>query len=1169
MADQLNPAQAIDGISIFRASRMEALLDPLIELMARAAPVAALAPHNVVAAHPGVRQWLIHALARRQGSAGIVANVDIVLPSTWLDDLAREVLGESAVALRPYRREALRWQVHECLDAVADAEVAAYLRGSDPARRRFQLADRIAALYTRYFIYRRDWLEAWQRGRADVPEPTFLAALWRRVRERIGTAHRGELIERLAARLQRDRATPIAEHPLHVFGVSHLAPAELKLLRAVAAHRLVVIYVPDPCIEYWAGLRSDLARLRALVALEDLPADAQDLFLEQDHPLLAGWGRIGQHLMLGLSALADEVRLDLRNWRDEALPGTPLDRLHSLQESVRRLDPSRIRPGRCGDPAALADRSLRVHACHTRLRELEVLRDALLRARVECPDLKASDIVVMAPNIQRYVPLLASVFGEAGRHDGPLPYHLADVAVSRSHRILGAFESLLALPQSRFTASEIVDLLDVPEIARALGLDAAGVDVLQGWLQRSRVAWALDPAFREACGVPGIAEHTFAWGMDRLLAGYVLGEAGDGTRRAQAFADGTTLLPVEGVHGAQAEVIGALDRLLRELAALREDLARARPASAWAARLEQMIDGLFRIDPAEAEAREALLLLRRFVRAPALEAGDCALDPVLEFSVVREVLRERLSAAPERQRFLAGAVTFCGMVPQRAVPFRVIAVLGLDEGEFPRAAGDGGLDLMARHPRIGDRDVRNDDRYLFLETLMSARDMLHLSYIGEGVRDAKPRNPSPPLAELLSLLDAHADLPEHDRGQVDRPWLVRHPLQPFDPRYFDGADVRLFSFRAELADLSRDDTRDARPFVDASPEATSMDARAAALPPAHEDSRTVPLSEVFAYFKDPARQLLRNGLQVRLDALDEARVRSSEPLDARFERLDRVARRLFLEIAAGPAAGWQVPAAPPDWLRLDGLWPPGHAGEDAWREESAKVRAVLDQAAAHALFAQGLPASLALAVDRGIGGWHVRGELARAYRGAAADWLCEVFPDRKHEADLGFRERIGVFIEWALLRLHDSAGARPVRLLLLFGDDRPHPWQDALNGRDDAFIAARARGDDALAGALLADLERRVAALLAFWAAAQIRPRWYFPKTSWAAAVAKPDADVATTWNGSPDRYGERDYAPGYAALLARDARFEPGHADYVELVGNARALHALIGFDSAETTHA
>lgn len=1172
------------GLIVYRASRLEALLGPLTQLIDQHPPADVLAPQTVIAAHPGIRQWLSGSLARQRGAGGIAANLDIVLPSVWLDRLARGLQGESAVALAPYQRGSLRWRIHALLDTLDDAQVRRYLHGDDGARRRFQLADRLARIYTQYVVYRPDWLAAWAAGTpprphrgSPQPEGGILATLWAALRRQIGVPHRGELIEQMVRELQSVPAVADGADPLHVFGVSHLAPSELRVMAAVAQRRAVVLYVPDPCREYWCGLRSDRAALRERVERDPYGEHTESLFLDQGHPLLGAWGRMGQHFMLALEDM--DVVIDVRHGEDAADGAPVATRLQRVQESIRQFAPDLLRP--VGDlPTQRADASLRVHACHTRLRELEVLRDALLKARVDDPTLMPADIVVTAPAIQSYVPLLAAVFGEAGKHDGPLPYHIADVAVTRAHSLFEAFRRVLDLPNSRLGAPEIVDLLAVPEIARRLALTAADIDVLVGWLRHSRVAWALDADFRADVGVPPIAEHTFAWALDRMLAGYVLGAVDSGV---VTLPDGVALAPLGGIEGPQAALLGALDRLLVQLARLHADGKRTQTARAWAQQLEAGFDGLFRIDARDAQAREAEAQLRRFIRAIASEPQQAGLDPELAFSVVRELLLERIDAASERQRFLMGGVTFCGMVPQRAIPFRVVAVLGLNDGEFPRAGSDGGLDLMTTHRRLGDRDVRSDDRYLFLETVMSARAMLHLSYIGEGVRDGKPRNPAAPLAELLAALDQAAGLrpDDADVAAVDsaatdaaaaappsrRPWRVRHPLQPFDARYFDDSDAALFSFQQGFAamDAAHADTTQATSFV------TTASTRPDAAP---DSAAPIALRDVFAYFKDPARQLLAGDLNLRLDALAEDRLRDSEPLAARFEALDRVARRVFT--ATVMTTTRSVPEAAPDWIRLGGLLPPGRIGDQAWAAERDKVTALLAAVDGVALFDPVLPPASPLLIERTVGVHAVLGELRRVYDTDDARWIHDAFPGKSIDA-LDYRQRVGLFLEWALARLDDPAGQRSVRMCIAVGGvklgkeqraagvDARGEWQLGFERWDAAFMHAVAAGDGATRTRMLAALTQRVSGLLEIWRAARHAPLGYFPRTSWLAVDddERTRKAVQIAWAGGDYATGERDHAPGYARLLAGQRGFD-GDDDYQCLLHTAERLRALITLPAA-----
>lgn len=1146
------------GIWLLRASRLEALLDPLLALLDAHPPASVLAPQTVIVAHPGMRQWLPGAIARRRGTSGIVANLDVVLPGAWLDALAQVALSESGgAAVHPFRREILRWRIHDALGALDDGRVRAYLQGRDAERRRFQLADRLARMFTQYLVYRPDWLDAWAAGRDPTGDAGFLVPLWQRLRAAIGQPHRGERLARLVAAIERADASD--DTPLHVFGLSHLAPAELAVLRAVAKRRLVVFHVPDPCREFWAGLPDERARLHELARSEPESVDAEAAFLQLTHPLLAAWGRIGQHFLMLLED--SEMAVDIRHHLDAPEAAVePANRLEWLQEGIRRAQPGLPLPARIADDASVAraDASLRVHACHTRLRELEVLRDALLFQLRENPRLKPSDMVVMAPDIAAYAPLLPAVFGEPGRAGGALPYHLADVPVASADPLLRAFVRLLDLPRSRLTAPEVADLLALPPVARRFGLDEGDLSTIARWLRETRVAWGLDGSFRERFGVPPIEAQTLAWGMDRLLAGYAMGQDA-ATPQAVALPDGEAVLPLDGVSGTQAAALGTLAAALAEFARWSALGGRTLRAGSWARELEERIVATLRIEGGDRTARAAMDTLLKAIHAIATEPKASGLDPPLAFEVVREFLLQRLSAVPERQRFLMGGATFCGMVPQRAIPFAVVAVIGLDDGTFPRADEGAGIDPIVKHRRMGDRDTRSDDRWLFLQILMSARHALHLSYIGSDVRDGKPRNPAAPLAELIAFLDPDPErLPDDgsdrpaDRARAiaRRPWFVRHPLQPSDARYRDGSDPALFAFRGDgVGDDAPDEA--SPPQAHASPAGL----------PAASVGQVAPLREVLAFYRDPAKDFLSRRLLLRLDAFEDDRLRESESLDAGFERIDRVGRRVFLDAAA--TSDGVVPTDPPDWLRLGGLLPPGRPGEGAWRDEAARVSFLLEAARSHALFANGLPPALATPIALAVGGWRIEGELARVHEGGGARWIFDVFPGKKEDA-LDFRQRIGLFLEWALLRLDDAEGLRRARLLALC-DEAKSPWQEAINAWDEAFVVAT----PPRRGHLLDDLRRRVVALLDLWWALRSDPRWYFPGTSWAATKAKTDAKadrVAAAWDGYRGS-GERNHEPGYARLLAGDARFERGTDERARLETVAGELFAAIDLRIGEAS--
>jgi exodeoxyribonuclease V gamma subunit len=1118
-------------IEIYRSSRIETLADLLAQHLVDARPAAVLAPATILVGHLGMKRWLTTHLASRPPvrKAGarphprIAANLDLVLPSEWLDRLAQRHLGAHGIAIEPYRRKALRWRIFEVLARLDAPEVARYLDGEDAERRRFQLADRLAGLYAQYLVYRRDWLAAWESGSAAAPAH-WQGALWRQLVAAIALPHRGRRMAELMRRLAQLPADP-DEPALHVFGLSHLPPDALLALDALSATRRVCIYFPDPCRELWEELAS---RREALAA--DLDGGR---YLEAiGHPLLATLGRLGQHYSLLLRRR--DAACDLTDLYDEdAPPGLPADAplLARVQHSLRTLQPmAAARPdGAPGDPRL--DASLRVHVCHTRLRELEVLKDALLDRLAADPTLQPREIVVMAPNMALYAPLLPTVFGEPGERGSLLPWQMADVTLLRTHPLLGAVRELLDLPAQRITRSQVLALLALPAVQRRFGLDESRLAALERWLARSHVAWGLDGAMKAEFGAAAVDEHSFAFGLDRMAMGYLTGGSEE-----QTIDD---ILPATPVTGPEAEAFGALWGLLAALREGRAGLTAVRPLSAWASALQRWFERLFEADRADEDEAAALAVIARLTAQLGEETVAAGIDPEVSWPVLREALVQALDGVPERQRFLAGGITFCGMVPQRSIPFRCVALIGLNDGDYPRARSDGGLDLMQAHPRLGDRDGRQEDRYLFLEALMSARETLHLSYVGEDAREGSARNPAQPLAELLAFLDlVHGLAGADDEGQ--RHWRVRHPLQPFDGRYFeladpecalraypghkgDGADPRLYSYSAAYAAVRADASAREQPFL-AGVEDTL---------PAHADG-PVALADLCAFLREPSRWWCQRVLGLSRAALEADETGDAEPLDTGRDARDPITVDLVRAALASGAPA--IPSDPPPRYARSGRYPGGALGAEGWQSLRAEATEWLAAARTLPPFRQGAATAQTLAVDLSLGEQRVVGDVGPVYRHDGRLWLVAI----STAAD-GFQQRLPLYAQWAALRLAHPDADAAVRLLC--SRDKA-----VLIGPEPAFP-----DDPAL-------LEAGLRELIALYRDAHATVGHYFPRSSHAYASSGGDLSGAVqAWSGGWRR-GERDHGQGYHALLGGDGSFlVPGTAAHARFAAIALRLQAIL----------
>jgi exodeoxyribonuclease V gamma subunit len=431
---------------------------------------------------------------------------------------------------------------------------------------------------------------------------------------------------------------------------------------------------------------------------------------------------------------------------------------------------------------------------------------------------------------------------------------------------------------------------------------------------------------------------------------------------------------------------------------------------------------------------------------------------------------------------------------------------------------------MLAEPRPGDRDSRIEDRYLFLEALMSARDRLHVSFIGEGVRDAKPRNPASPLAELLQFLDAQHGLQADD--DTPRPWLLQHPLQPFDARYYsrendvapDGTarhDPRLFSYARTFAGLPA--ARRAENFFD------PASAAQAAQPGAD-----ISLATLKQYWRDPARDVLLHGAGVSLEAVSDDHWPDREPLLARVDRRERIDRRLLFDALAAGESG--IAATPPPWLALSGMLAAGIAGERAYAQAREAAAAAL-VAARDVLGAT--PQRDAQPVDLDLGeGLRLGGIVENVFR--RSDGTMCLF-DAKPEGEATFRELLPFFIDLAALRLGVA------------GSDTDVAAEFVENAKKNKSVAQAPALLTSIRNQTSEQMRDGLRRLTRASLAARAHPALYFPKTAWKWATAANSGAARKAWEGGGFmQRGERDYAPGYAGVMTRELDFlDPDSASH------------------------
>ncbi|WP_107928780.1 exodeoxyribonuclease V subunit gamma [Neisseria animaloris] len=825
---------------LYQSNRLENLAAVFTRLQQLAPLQNPLAAEQIVVQSQGMRRYLNTYLARE---LGVAANLHFSLPAglTW-----RLMCGliPDIPALSPFAPEVMRWRLLDLFQSpvfqtaseyeAARSALHGYLGSGESAA--YQLAGQLADIFDQYLVYRPQWINTWQAGGLVGlgGDEIWQAQLWRYLDDGHQTApHRVALWRQLLDALSADKLP----ERFFVFGIATMAPMYLQLLQALAEHCDVHIFALNPSSEYWGNV---------IEAAQILQSE-DDIDLSQSgHPLLASLGKQGRDFF---DALAEAQITEERNYftdMESVQTASEPTLLHRLQHDIQTL----TLPSEKTNRATLDDGSVRVVSAHSPLRELQVLKDQLLKILAEHPDWQPHDIAVLTPNIEPYSPFIEAVFGQAQDGAQALPYSVSDVKLSRHQPLLYALEQTLALLESRFEVNRLLPLLDNNLVLDRFGLGREDLPLLHDTIAKLNIHWGLDGTMR------GRNDNLFTWqqGLERLVLGWLLPESGNPLWR-----------DISAWHGDpnQTAVFSRFTAFVRTLADTARRWQQPAGIEEWTERVRRLLADLFAPGSDDQHALQQLeQALARWQEEAALARFGSKLP---RHTVIRHL--SRFLDSESQAGFLRGGITFCSMVPMRSLPFKVICLLGLNDGNFPRNTKAAAFDLIAKYPQKGDRARRDDDRYLFLEAIISAREILYLSYVGRSIHSDEPLAPSALLNELIDTVAAMTGTRSKD---LHEQWVRQQPLQAFSHRYFSPQAFSdgLVSSRKDYAAALNAPAAEVGPFF-SEPLGNAPDPAAPQMIGHHE---------FIAFWRNPVRAWLQHTLGWREPYRDGA-WKSAEPFE--------------------------------------------------------------------------------------------------------------------------------------------------------------------------------------------------------------------------------------------------------------------------------------------------
>jgi len=837
------------GFYLYSSNDQEVLLNGLAKII-KTPTQHLLEAETILIQSLGMKRWISLQLAER---LGIFANADFCFPNEILNDLFSKIIPDFS-SFKRLERETLVWKIVEILPKFLENPSFGLLKnyliekGEIRQIKSYQLARRIASVFEQYEMYRPELIQNWNKKQEKGWQPE----LWRHLNNDGEKAHLSDLKAAFYQNLPQFQKKNIKlPERIFVFGITSLPPLHIEILSALSDYIDIHLFFLNPTREYWSDISSEKEISRKISQQKkDKSLSKNDLYLDEGNSLLASLGKTGKNFF---RQLMDTDFIPVEDLAPFVDPGdTTL--LKALQSDIYHLR-NRGSGDLPGKVISSSDHSIQIHSSHSRMREVEVLHNQLLWMMDNDRDLKPGDMLIMAPDIDAYVPLIKAVFGSQSGSIKAFPFSIADQGVKSDSKVIQYFLKLLDLVNSRFTITAVLDLLESEAVSSQFSISENDQDLLKNWLESANIRWGINDKHRQEQGTPPVNENSWEFGLDRILLGIAMPDQ-DG-----ALFNG--ILPFDQIEGSQTLIFGRFLEFFNQLKMLiqpssdntdgtpwlAQPLKKARTLSKWHDVFKELLSRFFHInDDWENEVQTLQNCLNELTEAE----EKTHLTEGIEFEVICDYLHSRLEKEISQFGFLGAGITFCSLLPMRSIPFKVIALLGMNEQDFPRHAQPLSFDLIAKNPRPGDRSQKEDDRYLFLESLISARQVLYISYIGRHIKDNTVISPSSIVSELRYHLEQGY---ESANGDLWQHLFTQHPLQAFHPDYFRNGPI--------LHSYSKENLEAARILV--SENETEVTAFIEQLPEPGAEWKQVSLEQLISFFDNPAKYVIKNCLGVHLE----------------------------------------------------------------------------------------------------------------------------------------------------------------------------------------------------------------------------------------------------------------------------------------------------------------
>lgn len=770
-------------------------------------------PVYIVTQTAGMNIWLKQQLAQK---LGIAANIQFLKPNDAIHLLFQKLSG--FYQFNSLSAHDLNWIIFDVLneDEFKNRfeKIAEYYnhRGLEGEIKRMALAEKIADLFDQYQIYRAPEIDQWNNKEdweilkviRNETDQEWQKYIWNRARE-LAAEHFSDktyIGKHILNKLNEPEAVEKLQQEvpaLYFFGLSLITDYHLQIIYKVSEFIDVEFLFQNPAPwQYWYDDKSEkivdfLKRIGKFGSSEKA----------EGNPLLTSWGKLTQNTFKMFFRDDDT----LNTLQDFGVEEPEIDSLlHNIQNSVFNNEKDEI----SFSNEQIKDGTVTINSCYSPIREVEVLYNYLVHLVDQKNEkLSARDIIVMVSDIDLYGSYIKAVFDNAPYK---FPYTIADESFVVSDTISNALTGILSISENQFTSEKVVGLLEFESIRKQFRIE--NVEIIRKAIQAANIRFGFT-------GNSELETHYVSWdyGLNRIL--YGLSMFG-GTEYGQGE---NSFYPIDIVEGFDMFNIVRFVHFVRVLKSNIQSRSKNRTITDWVEYVQNtLITFIGEID--ENPDEDYVLLQNQLNQYNRIKAF---FEKEVEYEVFKYNFLPTLANARRSSNFASYGITFCSLIPMRSIPFKVVALLGMDLEKFPRMNRPVSFDLIEKKKQTGDRDLKENDKQLFLDTLLSAEDHFYLSYVGQSVKDNEDIPASALVDELVDFIATRSDNPD----EIRKGFVQKHPLHGFSKKYNTRENSELYSYL-----LNRNSTIE-KPLDEKK------------LP--EFDFKEIDVSSVLRFFRNPAR----------------------------------------------------------------------------------------------------------------------------------------------------------------------------------------------------------------------------------------------------------------------------------------------------------------------------